>query len=134
MSFEVLEKLELTRVYCTRSHAITYIYILFHLPLRKHDFSHILPSCLLSIAESRKYHPVVLLLYNNKWLKKISTKFRQVLKQLVQYILSSILCSSIFHQICRHCNASPLLCPINAIYVFVFIESPINKIENISCS
>jgi hypothetical protein len=38
---------------------------------------------LLFIAESRKYHPVVvgLLLHNDKWLKNISTKFCRVLKQ-----------------------------------------------------
>jgi hypothetical protein len=42
----------------------------------------------------------------------------------VQYILSSILCPSIFREIWRHCNGSPLLYPINAIslssYVFRF--------------
>jgi hypothetical protein len=48
---------------------------------RKHDFSHILPSCLLFIAESRKYHPVVVLLHNHKGLKNISTKFHQVVRQ-----------------------------------------------------
>jgi hypothetical protein len=61
-------------------------------PPRKHDFSHILPSCLLFIAESHKYHPVVVLLHNDKWLKKISTTFRQVLKQcsvlLLRYCMS----------------------------------------------
>ena len=50
-------------------------------PPRKHDFSYILPSCLLFIAESRKYHPIVVLLHNDKWLKKISPKFHEVLKQ-----------------------------------------------------
>ena len=50
-------------------------------PPRKHDFSNILPSCLLFIAESRKYHPIVVLLHNDKWLKKISPKFHEVLKQ-----------------------------------------------------
>jgi hypothetical protein len=56
-------------------------------PPRKHDFSHILPSCLLFIAESRKYHPVVVLLHNNQWLKKISTMFHQVLKQCSVFYL-----------------------------------------------
>jgi hypothetical protein len=41
---------------------------------RKHDFSHILPSCLLFITQSCKYHPGVVLLHNHKWLKKISKK------------------------------------------------------------
>jgi hypothetical protein len=40
----------------------------------EHDFSHILPYCLLFIAESGKYHPVVALLHNHKWLKNISKK------------------------------------------------------------
>ena len=41
--------------------------------------------------------------------------FNQVLSsfEAVQCILSSILCPSI---LCSHCNASPLLCPINATY------------------
>ena len=42
--------------------------------------------------------------------------------ETVQRILSSILCPSIFREIWRQCNGSPLLCPINAIslssYVF----------------
>jgi hypothetical protein len=42
--------------------------------------------------------------------------------ETVQCILSSILCPSIFREIWRHCEGSPLLCPINAIssssYVF----------------
>jgi predicted metalloprotease with PDZ domain len=52
-----------------------------------YDVSHILPSCLLFIAKSRKYHPVVVLLHNHKWLKKISTKFHQVLKQCSVFYL-----------------------------------------------
>jgi hypothetical protein len=40
-----------------------------------------LPSCLLYIAVSRRYHPVVVLLHNARWLKTISTKFNEVLKQ-----------------------------------------------------
>jgi hypothetical protein len=32
----------------------------------------------------------------------------------VQYILSSILCPSIFREIWRHCNGASLLCRINA--------------------
>jgi hypothetical protein len=43
----------------------------FTYPPRKHDFNHILPSCLLFIAKSRKYHSVVVLLHNDKWLKKV---------------------------------------------------------------
>ena len=69
----------------------------FTYPPRKQDFSHILPSCLLFIAESRKYHPVVVLLHNHKWLKKISRK------------------------VCRHFNGSPLLCPINATSSFPYV-------------
>jgi hypothetical protein len=49
--------------------------------------------------------------------KQVSSSF-----ETVQCILSSILCPSIFREIWHHCNASPLLCPINAIssssYVF----------------
>ena len=67
-------------------------------PPRKHDFSHILPSCLLFIAEFSKYHPVVVLLHNHKWLKKISRKVSSSF-ETVQCILSSILCPSIFRQI-----------------------------------
>ena len=86
-------------------------------------FSHILPSCLLFIAESGKYHPVVVLLNNHKWLKKISKKVSSSF-ETVQCILSSILCPSIFREIWRHCNGSPLLCPINTTssssYIFRF--------------
>jgi hypothetical protein len=76
-------------------------------------FCHILPSCLLFIAESGKYHPVVELLHNHKWLKRISTKVSSSC-ETVQCILSSILCPSIFREIWRHCYGAPLLCPINA--------------------
>jgi hypothetical protein len=72
-----------------------------------------LPPCLLFIAESRKYHAVVVLLHNDKWLKNISTKFHQVLKQCSVFYLR-ILWPSIFREIWRHCNGSPLLFPINA--------------------
>jgi hypothetical protein len=68
----------------------------FTYPQRKHDFSHILWSCLLFIAESRKHHPVVVLLL--EWLKKISKKVSSTF-ETVQCILSSILCPSIFRQI-----------------------------------
>jgi hypothetical protein len=71
----------------------------FTYPPQKHDFSHILPSCLLFIAESGKYHPVVVLsLHNHKWLKKISKKVSSTF-ETVQCILSSILCPSTFRQI-----------------------------------
>jgi hypothetical protein len=60
---------------------IKYNTFYFTYPPRKHDFSHILPSCLLFIAESGKYHQVVVLLHNDRWLKTISTKFNEVLKQ-----------------------------------------------------
>ena len=92
---------------------IKYNTFYFTYPPRKHDFSHILPSCLLFIAESGKYHPVVVLLHNHEWLKKISKKVSSSL-ETVQCILSSILCPSIFREIWRHCNGAPLLCPINA--------------------
>ena len=68
---------------------------------------------------SGKYHPVVALLHNHKWLKKISKKVSSGF-ETVQCILSSRLCPSIFREILkyawRHCNGSPLLCPINATY------------------
>ena len=70
-------------------------------------------SCLLLIVESGKYHQVVVLLHNHKWLKKISKKVSSSL-ETVQCILSSILCPSIFREIWRHCNGAQLLCPINA--------------------
>ena len=92
---------------------IKYNTFYFTYPPQKHDFSHILPSCLLFIAESGKYHPVVVLLHNHEWLKKISKKVSSSL-ETVQCILSSILCPSIFREIWRHCNGAPLLCPINA--------------------
>ena len=92
---------------------IKYNTFYFTYPPRKHDFSHILPSCLLFIAESGKYHPVVVLLHNHEWLKKISKKVSSNL-ETVQCILSSILCPSVFREIWRHCNGAPLLCPINA--------------------
>jgi hypothetical protein len=76
-------------------------------------FTYPLDPCLLFIAESRKYHAVVVLLHNDKWLKNISTKFHQVLKQCSVFYLR-ILWPSIFREIWRHCNGSPLLCPINA--------------------
>ena len=65
-------------------------------PPRKHDFSHILPSCLLFIAESRKYHPVVVLLRNDN----------------VSFDISSN---------CHHFNGSPLLCRINATSSFSYV-------------
>ena len=92
---------------------IKYNTFYFTYPARKHDFSHILPSCLLFIAESGKYHPVVVLLHNHEWLKKISKKVSSSL-ETVQCIISSILCPLIFREIWRHCNGAPLLCPINA--------------------
>ena len=98
---------------------IKYNTFYFSYPPRKHDFSHILPSCLLFIAESCKYHPVVVLLHNHEWLKKISKKVSSSL-ETVQCILSSILCPSIFREIWRHCNGAPLLCPINATSVREF--------------
>ena len=70
-------------------------------------------SCLLFIVESGKYHQVVVLLHNHKWLKKISKKVSSSL-ETVQCILSSILCPSIFREIWRHCNGAQLLYPINA--------------------
>jgi hypothetical protein len=59
---------------------------------------------LLCIAESRKYHPVVVLLHNDKGLKKISTKFHQVLKQSSVFYLRLILCPSIFRHIAAILN------------------------------
>jgi hypothetical protein len=53
---------------------------------------------LLFIAEFGKYHPVVVLLHNHKWLKKIPKKVSSSF-ETVQCILSSILCPSIFRQI-----------------------------------
>jgi hypothetical protein len=87
----------------------------FTYPPRKHDFRHILPYCFLFIAESGKYHPVVALLHNHEWLKKISKKVSSSL-ETVQCILSSILCPSIFREIWRHCNCAPLLCPFRLQY------------------
>jgi hypothetical protein len=64
-------------------------------------FSHILSPCLLFIAESRKYNPVVILLHNQKMARE---DFNQVSSsfETVQCILSSILCPSIFREIWRH--------------------------------
>ena len=78
---------------------IKYNTFYFTNPPRKHDFSHILPSCLLFVAESGKYHPFVVLLHNHKWLKKISKKVSSSF-ETAQCILSSILilCPSIFRQ------------------------------------
>jgi hypothetical protein len=47
---------------------------------------------LLFIAESGKYHPVVVLLHNHKWLKKISKKvsLNSSSFDTVQCILSSV--------------------------------------------
>ena len=85
---------------------IKYNTFYFTYPPRKHDLSHILPSCLLFIPEYGKYHPIIVL--NHEWLKKISKKVSSSL-ETVQCILSSI-----FREIWRHCNGAPLLCPINA--------------------
>ena len=51
--------------------------------------------------KSGKYHPVVALLHNHKWLKKISKKFSSGF-ETVQCVLSSILCPSIFREILKH--------------------------------
>jgi hypothetical protein len=72
-----------------------------------------LPSCLLLIAESRKYHPVVVLLHNDIWLKTISTKFNEVGWNSAVYFIFDIVSFDISSN-CRHFNCSPLLCPINA--------------------
>jgi hypothetical protein len=88
-------------------------------PTRKHDFSHILPPCLLFIAESRKYHPVVVLLRNDKWLKKISAKFHEVVKQCSVFIFDIV--SLDISSNCRHFNGSPLLCRINATSSFSYV-------------
>ena len=92
----------------------------FTYPPRKHDFSHILPSCLLFIAESRKYHPIVVLLHNHKWLKKISKKVSPVLKPSAVYFIFDIVTFDISSN-CRHFNGSPLLCPINATSSFSYV-------------
>jgi hypothetical protein len=88
-------------------------------PPRKHDFSYILPSCLLFIAESRKYHPVVVLFHNDKWLKKISAKFHEVLKQCSLFIFDIV--SLDISSNWRHFNGSPLLCLINATSSFSYV-------------
>jgi hypothetical protein len=97
---------------------IKYIAFYFTYPPRKHDFSHILPSCLLFIDESRKYHPVVVLLHQ-KWLKNISTKFHQVVRQCIVFSLRY--CVLRYFVILRHFNGSPLLCPINATSSFSYV-------------
>jgi hypothetical protein len=61
-------------------HKNTISAVLFAFYLRASQIS---PSC------------CTVLLHNDKWLKKISTKFCQI---------------------CRHCNVSPYICPINATY------------------
>ena len=104
----------------------------FTYPPRKHDFSHILPSCLLFIAESRKYHPLVVLLHNHKWLKKISKKVSSISFffhfffsfETVQCILSSILCPSIFRQIAAILMALPDKCHF---FVFICIYITLSK-------
>jgi hypothetical protein len=79
-----------------------------------------LPPCLLFIAESRKYPPVVVLLHNHKGLKNISTKFRQVVRQCsVLYLRYCVL--RYFVKFGRHFNGSPLLCPINATSSFSYV-------------
>ena len=60
---------------------ITIVIITFHLPPRKYHFGHILPTYLLFIPESRKYQPILFLFRNSRWLKNVSTQFRQILKQ-----------------------------------------------------
>ena len=91
----------------------------FTYPPRKHDFSHILPSCLLFIAESRKYHPLVVLLHNHKWLKKISKKVSPVLKQCSVFYLRY--CVLRYFVKLPPFNGSPLLCPINATSSFSYV-------------
>ena len=91
----------------------------FTYPPRKHDFSQILPYCLLYIAESREYHPVVVLLHNHKWRKKISTKFHEILKQCSVFYLRY--CILDISSNCRRFNGSPLLCPINATSSFSYV-------------
>jgi hypothetical protein len=74
------------------------INIIHFISLTKTQFQPYFAMFFLFVAETRKYHPVVVLLHIHKWLKKISTKFRQVLKQC-KCILSPILCPLIFCQI-----------------------------------
>jgi hypothetical protein len=75
---------------------------------------------LLFIAKSRKYHPVVVLLHNDKWLKKISAKFHEVLKQFSVFIFDIV--SLDISSNCRHFNGLQFLCPINATsFSYVFI-------------
>ena len=80
----------------------------FTYPPPKHDFSHILPSCSRFTAESQQFHPKVVLLHNNPWLRNISTT-------AAQCILFPLLFAPIISQNCRHYKASWLLCSINAI-------------------
>ena len=83
----------------------------FTYPPRKHDFSHILPSCFLFIAVSRKYHPVVVLLHNGKWLKKISTKFRRSAFYFVFDIVSFAISSNmprLQYPRVLHCRIIPI--------------------------
>ena len=82
-------------------------------PPEKHYVSRIYHLVLLFIADSRKYHQILTLLNNNRWLNDNSTKFRQLLKQ--SSILSPILFAWTISQNSCHYKALRLLCSINAI-------------------
>jgi hypothetical protein len=69
------------------------------------DFSQILPSCLLFIAESGKYHPVVVLLHNHEWLKKISkTTPKTNPSEHYKHFRKAIAFPFRKLELCRHCR------------------------------
>jgi hypothetical protein len=63
----------------------------------------------------------LLLLHNDKWLKKISAKFQEVWKQCSVFIFDIMYLD--ISSNCRHFNGSPLLCPINATSSFSYVFS-----------
>ena len=90
------------------------LYFTYPPPPEKRDFSHIYRLVLLFIADSRKYHQILTLLNNNRWLDDNSTKFRRLLKQCNVFYLQFCLLG-LLARISRHYKASRLLCSINAI-------------------
>ena len=79
----------------------------------KRDFiRHILSSCSLFFAASRRFQPIVVASHNDRCLRKMSANFRRILRQRrAVYPRYCVLRYCVKYD--AICNASSLLCQIN---------------------
>jgi hypothetical protein len=99
------------------------INIIHFISLTHHENTIAAMFCRLVYFLSSRLANIIQLLYFhimiNGSLKKISTKFRQVLKQCSVFYLRFVSVDILSIEICGHCNASSLLCPIIKCHLFV---------------